>query len=85
MEIGVEEAMYTLRNGEEFPASSGFGGSGDGHRMLVWEGADIEPFRQADGCVLSLLCVFCAFFRRLLLPLILCLIFLVSIFPLLLL
>ena len=55
MEIGVEEAMYTLRNGEEFPASSGFGGSGDGHRMLVWEGADIEPFRQADGCVLSLL------------------------------
>ena len=28
MEIGVEEAMYTLRNGEEFPASSGFGGSG---------------------------------------------------------
>ena len=55
MEIGVEEAMYTLRNGNEFPASSGFGGSGDGHRMLVWEGADIEPFRQADGCTLSLL------------------------------
>lgn len=55
MEIGVEEAMYTIRNGNEFPASSGFGGSGDGHRMLVWEGADIEPFRQADGCVLSLL------------------------------
>ena len=55
MEIGVEEAMYTLRNGNDFPASSGFGGSGDGHRMLVWEGADIEPFRQADGCVLSML------------------------------
>mgnify|MGYP004443721539 CR=1 FL=1 len=55
MEIGVEEAMYTIRNGNEFPASSGFGGSGDGHRMLVWEGADIEPFRQADGCVLSML------------------------------
>lgn len=55
MEIGVEEAMYTLRNGNDFPASSGFGGSGDGHRMLVWEGADIEPFRQADGCTLSLL------------------------------
>ena len=55
MEIGVEEGMYTLRNGNEFPASSGFGGSGDGHRMLVWEGADIEPFRQADGCTLSLL------------------------------
>ncbi len=55
MEIGVEEAMYTLRNGVEFPASSGFGGSGDGHRMLVWEGADIEPFRQADGTTLSLL------------------------------
>lgn len=55
MEIGVEEAMFTLRNGNEFPASSGFGGSGDGHRMLVWEGADIEPFRQADGCTLSLL------------------------------
>lgn len=47
--------MYTLRNGNDFPASSGFGGSGDGHRMLVWEGADIEPFRQADGCTLSLL------------------------------
>ncbi len=55
MEIGVEEGMYTLRNGNAFPDSSGFGGSGDGHRMLVWEGADIEPFRQADGCVLSLL------------------------------
>ena len=55
MEIGVEEGMYTLRNGNPFPDSSGFGGSGDGHRMLVWEGADIEPFRQADGCVLSLL------------------------------
>lgn len=55
MEIGVEEAMYTIRNGNDFPASSGFGGSGDGHRMLVWEGADIEPFRQADGCTLSLL------------------------------
>lgn len=55
MEIGVEEAMYTLRNGNAFPTSSGFGGSGDGHRMLVWEGADIEPFRQADGCVLSML------------------------------
>lgn len=55
MEIGVEEGMYTLRNGNDFPAFSGFGGSGDGHRMLVWEGADIEPFRQADGCVLSML------------------------------
>ena len=55
MEIGVEEGMYTLRNGNPIPDSSGFGGTGDGHRMLVWEGADIEPFRQADGCVLSLL------------------------------
>lgn len=55
MEIGVEEGMYTLRNGNDFPVLSGFGGSGDGHRMLVWEGADIEPFRQADGNVLSLL------------------------------
>ena len=55
MEIGVEEGMYTIRNGNPIPDSSGFGGTGDGHRMLVWEGADIEPFRQADGCVLSLL------------------------------
>ena len=55
MEIGVEEGMYTLRNGNPIPDSSGFGGTGDGHRMLVWEGADIEPFRQADGCVLSML------------------------------
>lgn len=55
MEIGVEEAMYTMRNGNEIPASNGFGGSGDGHRMLVWEGADLEPFRQADGTTLSLL------------------------------
>lgn len=55
MEIGVEEAVYTLRNGQPFPASSGFGGTGDGHRMLVWAGGEIEPFRQADGCALSLL------------------------------
>ena len=55
MEVGVEESMYTLRNGEAFPTSSGFGGTGDGHRMLVWEGADIEPFRQADGTTLSML------------------------------
>ncbi len=54
-EIGVEEAMYSLRNGQDIPAFSGFGGTGDGHRMLVWEGAEIEPFRQADGCALSLL------------------------------
>lgn len=54
-EIGVEEAMYTIRNGQPIPQSSGFGGTGDGHRMLVWEGAQFEPFRQADGTALALL------------------------------
>jgi hypothetical protein len=54
-EIGVEEAVWTIRNGQPIPDRSGFGGTGDGHRMLVWEGAQIEPFRQADGTALALL------------------------------